>query len=160
MTILKKWHMGFIGLGILSIGYGLFLTTRQYQPTRSPFYDYTVSLVNEYRRDSGLQPLTQVDELERSAYKKTIDMMKNDYFAHDRPDGTEFSAVIYQYNPNAERVGENLARCYEDEKATLEAWKKSEAHNKNMLDDWRYIGSYSDYNTKDECYYTVNHFSK
>ena len=94
-----------------------------------------IALVNNSRKSAGLSDLSENSFLSRAARAKADDMLKNDYFAHTSPDGTEpwhwFKKSGYEYK----FAGENLAINFNDSREQHKAWMKSETHKKNILSD-------------------------
>jgi uncharacterized protein YkwD len=90
-------------------------------------------LVNIERKESGLSELTLDSRLTSAAEKKAQDMLQNNYWAHQSPDGVqpwffiEGSGYDYQY------AGENLARGYTTNRGVVTGWMNSESHKKNIL---------------------------
>lgn len=116
-------------------------------------------LVNKERISVGVKPLSMVGELTKSSIAKANDLIKNKYWDHNRPDGAKFSKVIFQYLPDAIKVGENLAKCYDSLDAEFNALKNSPEHYKNMIDkDYQLYGDASI--EENNCIYTVQHFAQ
>lgn len=110
--------------------------------------------INEIREDAGLPPLKEDSRLDASAEEKAKDLVTNNYWSHDRPNGEKFSKVIFKHI-DASAVGENLAKCYDD---PIQAWVDSPTHYKNIIGNWKYWG-YGEYSSGD-CKYIVNHFAR
>lgn len=116
-------------------------------------------LVNKERASVGVKPLTMVSELTESAFVKANDLIDNDYWNHDRPDGVKFSDVIFKYLPDATKVGENLTKCYDSVDSEFVALKNSTSHYENMIDkDYQLYGDATIIDNK--CKYTVQHFAQ
>ena len=110
--------------------------------------------INEIREDAGKPPLVEDSRLDTSAKEKAKDLVTNNYWSHDRPDGEKFSKVIFKHI-DANAVGENLAKCYDD---PIQAWVDSPSHYKNIIGNWKYWG-YGEFSSSD-CKYIVNHFAR
>jgi len=91
-------------------------------------------LINDYRRQNGLESLSLSPTLTLASHEHSLDMAAYDYFSHDSLDGRTLAdrvldaGYIYQ-TP----VGENLAAGYPTAIEAFEAWKASPDHNVNML---------------------------
>ncbi len=92
-----------------------------------------LNLLNENRQSLGLNPLTESEKLNQAAMAKAQDMVKNDYFAHESPQGITpwfwFKQVGYTYK----YAGENLAVGFVDSKVVYDAWFNSPSHKANLL---------------------------
>lgn len=110
-----------------------------YFPKNSFFADITknslITFANNSREGSGLQPLTENPVLDRAAYMKAQDMLKNEYFAHSSPSGLNpwywFKLSGYNYR----FAGENLAIGFLDSGEVHEAWLDSPSHKANILNN-------------------------
>lgn len=92
-----------------------------------------LELTNAKRLQAGRQPLSINSKLNESARLKAEDMIKNSYWAHDSPDGTEpwvfFDRARYSYS----WAGENLAKGYNTGNEMVAGWMISPAHKENLL---------------------------
>lgn len=97
--------------------------------------DQIVSLTNQKRSEIGVGSLTYSDTLSEAARQKGEDMLRQGYWAHVAPDGTEpwdfFANVGYAYR----YAGENLARDFSNPTSAVEAWMASTSHRENLLSD-------------------------
>lgn len=98
------------------------------------------NMTNQYRASKGLNRLSWNDTLAYTARIKAQDICDNNYWSHTRPDGEEFHVLIGKSYPY-ERAGENLARGFQTDQATMQGWKNSPSHNSNMLDSWQHLGT-------------------
>lgn len=116
----------------LSLVLAVFLLTSLYlqglPPSPPPHKPNIWELVNAYRRDQGLHPLIPDQQLVASAKAKCDHMQAHNYWSHDAPD-RQWQTFL----PRRPIVGENLAKNYPDDQATVEGWKNSPAHNDNLL---------------------------
>ncbi|MGQ9479256.1 MAG: CAP domain-containing protein [Thermoproteota archaeon] len=91
-------------------------------------------LINQYRQQNGLQPLSVSNALTIAAQDHSEDMANRNYFSHTTPEGKTFVDRIreagYTYNTC---LGENIAAGYPTAQNVFEAWKNSPGHNGNML---------------------------
>ncbi len=94
-----------------------------------------LGLINAYRHDNSLGPLSLSDNLNRSAAWKAQDMADNDYFAHnDDPISRTWVERIRACGYTANTyLGENLAAGNQSAADAFNQWKNSPAHNDNML---------------------------
>ncbi|HOY56253.1 MAG TPA: CAP domain-containing protein [bacterium] len=92
-----------------------------------------VELTNKARVEYNLPVLKMSDVLNQAAQKKAQDMILNDYFAHNSPQGINpwhwFKEVGYNYT----YAGENLAMNFVDAENALQAWLDSPSHRENLL---------------------------
>lgn len=100
-----------------------------------------LAYTNTERSDRGEAPLTMNTELSRAAELKVQNMFKDQYWAHNAPDGTTpwhwFGAVGYDYS----EAGENLAKNFTTDDSTVAAWMASPTHRANILNgDYRDAG--------------------
>ncbi len=93
-----------------------------------------VTLINDYRAQSGLGPLSIDWELQASADFMSKDMGEKAYFSHNEPSGRNpwdrMCAFGYCYNTYK---GENIAAGYTTAQQVFTAWQNSPGHNSNML---------------------------
>lgn len=92
-----------------------------------------VNFTNQKRVESGLTPLKINYSLESSAITKANDMLANNYWAHNSPQGktpwTFIRGAGYKYI----FAGENLAEGYSSTEAVIAAWMASPSHRANIL---------------------------
>lgn len=115
-----------------------------YKPTESNLSGiYSSSLINttelkdliNYDRNLiGLAPLKVNKQLNNSATAKCTDMVVENYFGHNSPDGSPFYKIIEgsglrQYTS----LGENLAIGQSDAASVNLDWMNSEGHRDNIL---------------------------
>jgi len=107
-----------------------------------------LQLINDYREDNGVGPLTLSDTLAVSAERHSQDMARYHFFAHNTASSSYYSrgswpwdrmsAEGYDYNTFK---GENIAVGYESAEQSFAAWRNSPSHNAAMLDEkYRVIG--------------------
>ncbi|HZP56342.1 MAG TPA: CAP domain-containing protein [Dehalococcoidia bacterium] len=92
-----------------------------------------LTLINNYRVQNGLAPLTLSYGLSRASAWKSKDMAANRYFAHDDLTRTWVDRIRdcgYGYNT---WLGENIAAGYTTAQQAFDAWRNSPGHNANML---------------------------
>lgn len=91
------------------------------------------SLVNDQRSKVGIAPLESSSSLRESACAKAEDMLKLDYWAHRRPDGSGkagdfMDAAGFSWG----RAGENLY-YFSGTPDPVAGWMSSDGHRANML---------------------------
>ncbi|MBU0974578.1 CAP domain-containing protein [Patescibacteria group bacterium] len=93
------------------------------------------SLINSYRKENKLSPLQINQSLEISAKRKVADMIENNYFKHEDEDNIEswylFKTAGYEYKTS----GENLSSGANTPWKVFDAWKNSEKHNAQLLNN-------------------------
>lgn len=108
-----------------------------YLPKTVFFADVTKSILfnvtNQEREALGFNALTENPKLNEAAYQKAQDMLRNDYFSHQSPDGLTpwywFKQADYVYRA----AGENLAIGFLDSEEVVRAWLESPSHRSNLL---------------------------
>jgi len=93
-------------------------------------------LVNRKRSANGLKALRLDRKLQRAAGRHARDMVKHDYFAHQRDGGPDLSERLDRAGWNGEAWGETIAYgCGSSgsPKATLKGWMNSPPHRAILL---------------------------
>ncbi|PFG75174.1 CAP domain-containing protein [Tepidiforma thermophila] len=93
-----------------------------------------LALINQYRAQNGLGPLTISTNLNRAAAWMVEDMATKGYFSHtDSLGRSPYQRAIDCGYPSG--AGENLAAgsSWSTAQAAFEAWRNSPGHNQNML---------------------------
>ena len=101
-----------------------------------------VNLLNKNRQDVSLKPLAQNNALDQAAFMKAQDMVQNNYFAHQSPQGVTpwfwFAKAGYRYK----YAGENLAVGFIDSSEIFNAWFNSPSHKANLLNpNYKEVGT-------------------
>lgn len=91
------------------------------------------SLTNEKRSEFDLATLKTNPQLEQAAKLKAEDMARRGYFAHQSPEGRDFTYFLNQVGYDYEYAGENLAINFEDSSEVVNAWMQSPGHRENIL---------------------------
>jgi uncharacterized protein YkwD len=91
-----------------------------------------LTLINNYRQQNGVGPLTPSPTLDRAALWKSSDMAQNDYFSHDDP-GRGWLQRLLDCGYPSTNDGEDLAAGNSDAQHTFEQWRTSPPHNANLL---------------------------
>lgn len=114
--------------------------------------------INSYRIENKVNPL-KLDKVHRElALMRNIDNTEVDSISHEG-----FATVhnILIEGKGLKRAGENLGYKYTKIETVLEAWKKSEDHNRNMLNpNWIYSGLSIYFDEKEKVNYYCQLFSK
>ncbi|MFA6254636.1 MAG: CAP domain-containing protein [Patescibacteria group bacterium] len=92
-----------------------------------------INLVNESRKEAGIEPLVSDTFLEKFAQAKGQDMINRDYFAHDTPEGKKPWQWIDRGEYDYVYAGENLAMDFKTAETVHEAFMKSPSHRRNIL---------------------------
>ena len=93
-------------------------------------------LVNRKRADHGLKALRLDRKLQRAAGRHARDMVRHDYFAHQRDGGPDLTTRLDRVGWNGEAWGETIAYgCGRSgsPKATLRGWMNSPPHREIIL---------------------------
>jgi uncharacterized protein YkwD len=108
-------------------------------PTKAPlvaaaFVERVLELTNEERAKYNLKPLKLQPNLTDAAMWKAKDMATKGYFAHEDPDGRDFSDRINSFGYKAWGfVGENIAAGQITPEEVVKSWMESPGHRKNIL---------------------------
>lgn len=99
-----------------------------------------LNLVNNARREAGLNELKVDNQMMNVARLKSRDMEDNDYFAHTSPTyGTPFQ-MLTNFGVSYKTAGENIAGHSTAENA-FNAWMNSAGHKANILNsNYNYTG--------------------
>jgi uncharacterized protein YkwD len=102
--------------------------------------------VNAYRDEQGLDGLEYNEDLADVARAHSEDMLENDYFDHDSPDGTGPGERLDEAGLDCNAWGENIAwESSQDVSegdadsiadSTVEGWINSEGHRQNLLGNY------------------------
>lgn len=120
---------------------GLVLAAGLFVPAVSPALAYSpddqewafLDLINAYRAENGLGPLSMQDELGEAADYHSFDMGANGYFAHTLADGTSAGQNIANHGYSGDTWGENIAAGMETAAEAMQSWQNSPEHNAQML---------------------------
>src|SRR3954467_13805002 len=92
-----------------------------------------VDLLNAYRGELGLAPVTLNAELGAAAEYHSADMANNNYFDHYLFDGTDAGTNIQNFGYSGFPYAENIAAGMETAQEVLTAWQNSPEHNATMI---------------------------
>lgn len=125
-------------------------------PQAKPLEIEVLELINEYRINSGLNPLNNNNTVKAVAYTHSDYMREVDNVSHDNFYARKQSL---QNNQNAQIVTENVAFGYTSAESLVNAWLNSPSHRSNIE------GSYTDFDisaeqNEDGDWYYTNIFIK
>ena len=92
-----------------------------------------LTLTNQVREKNGLSVLSMDSELSIAAQNKASDMLSQNYWAHNAPDGKTPWVFIKAAGYNYVYAGENLARGFDNTDSVVNAWMASPTHRANVL---------------------------
>ncbi|MFH1401911.1 MAG: CAP domain-containing protein [Parcubacteria group bacterium] len=119
---------------------------------------------NAKRAQNGLPALKESLNLDASAEAKVLDMFKNQYFAHESPDGVGVGDLAGNAGYDFLIIGENLALGnFENDQALVQAWMDSPGHRANILNaNYQEIGVFVQKGTFEGkiTWLAVQHFGK
>lgn len=106
----------------------------------SPEEQEVLDLINQYRKQNGLEALKPLAKLQQTAKLKAKDLVDNEYFSHNSKQlGTPFE-MLKANQVDYDIAGENLAGNITPEKA-VESWINSKTHKENILEEkFNYTG--------------------
>jgi uncharacterized protein YkwD len=135
MLIFFKTHRLAISNGV-KLGLLLFFVvfTASASAYNSPLTTNKVlSLINQDRRDHGLNSLELSPTLNLAASAKAYDMLAQNYFSHIGPDGSKPWRWFKNLGYNYIYAGENLAAGYTNAEELENSLMLSEKHRANIL---------------------------
>jgi uncharacterized protein YkwD len=97
----------------------------------SSFANQVLKLVNAERAKGGVSALTMSSQLTAPANKRAKEIEQK--FSHTRPNGTQWSTVLDEFNVSVSAAGENLAYNYNTPEAVVEGWMNSPGHRANIM---------------------------
>jgi hypothetical protein len=92
-----------------------------------------VDLLNAYRGELGLAPVTLNSELGAAAEYHSADMATNNYFSHTLFDGTDAGQNIQNFGYTGFPYAENIAAGMETAQEVMIGWQNSPEHNATMI---------------------------
>jgi len=110
-----------------------------------------LALINDFRAENGVGPLTLSPTLTAAADFHSQDMANRNYFSHDLPGIGTWSQNISNYGYGGGTRAENIAAGYSDAARTVDGWINSPGHRTNMLNpNLHAIGIASAYNANSQ----------
>ncbi len=95
---------------------------------------YLVEQANKERLAQGLTPLKYNKKLERAAFLKAENMLKEQYWSHYGPHKESPWQFILQTGYSYQVAGENLAKGFSEAQSVHDAWMASPTHRANIMD--------------------------
>jgi len=95
--------------------------------------DEVVSATNRERIAYGLPPLVYSDTLADAARRKALNMLEENYWAHNSPSGKNPWIWFQQVGYNYLYAGENLAKDFGSTDRMIAAWMSSPTHKANIV---------------------------
>lgn len=92
-----------------------------------------LALLNDYRADNGLGPVTPCTSLSRAAQGHSEDMRDQNYFSHTGLDGSSPWQRAAEACYESGAGGEIIAAGYQTPEAVFAGWQNSPGHNAIML---------------------------
>jgi len=89
---------------------------------------------NSERINAGLSPLKENAQLDVTASLKCTDLVKTNYWSHDRPDGTRSFTLLNDNKVEYTKAGENLGYGINTARDVVNRWMNSKTHRDNILD--------------------------
>lgn len=89
---------------------------------------------NGERGRNGVSPLKLNSKLYAAAQAKADDMAAKNYWSHYTPTGEAPWVFVAAQDYDYQKLGENLATGFLNEKGTINGWMASEGHRRNLLD--------------------------
>lgn len=104
--------------------------------------DYAISMninrlldeTNGERTRHGASPLRLNAKLYAAAQAKADDMAAKNYWSHYTPSGEAPWVFVINQDYDYQKLGENLATGFLNEKGTINGWMASQGHRRNLLD--------------------------
>lgn len=90
-------------------------------------------LINQYRREKGLQPLRLNPELSQAATRHSQDLADNDRISHYGSDGSDTWDRVKRSGYVARLTAENVGTGQLSIDEVFRGWQKSDVHNANLL---------------------------
>lgn len=113
--------------------------------------DEVLKLVNEYRSEKGLKPLTKNSTAEELAIGHTRYMISKKDISHDNFNSR---GDVLNEKENAVSTAENVASSYPDAKSVVDGWIASDGHRQNIEGDYTHTGIAAIKDENGKYYYT------
>lgn len=102
--------------------------------------DVMLKDTNDYRGRSNLPTLKLNDALSRAAQAKADQMIAQNYWSHEAPDGTTPWSFFHKVGYDYSMAGENLAYGFATSDQVITAWMNSAEHRENILGNYQDVG--------------------
>ena len=120
-------------------------------PNEISVADEVFKLVNEYRSEKGLKPLTRNSTAEELAIDHTRYMISKKDISHDNFNDR---GDVLNEKENAVSTAENVASFYPDAKSVVAGWINSDGHRQNIEGDYTHTGVAAIKDESGKYYYT------
>ena len=139
-----RWRSALAFLAVLTLVAAVLVSATPARPAAAldAEEEAFLALINSYRADNGLGPLSLNSQLDSDAVWMSQDMAAHNYFSHSDSLGRDpFQRMAdFGYTYNTWR-GENLAAGVQAAQAAFDLFKGSPGHNANMLNsNFKVIG--------------------
>ena len=94
----------------------------------------SVHVVNDFRTQQGLTPLSHSRKLERAAHRHARDMARRGFFSHKGSNGSNVAQRVRATGYDYCFVAENIAMGHQSLGEVMQAWVTSKGHRKNIMD--------------------------
>ncbi|MBE6771557.1 MAG: CAP domain-containing protein [Ruminococcaceae bacterium] len=101
--------------------------------TYSDEISLVLDIINGYRKEQNIAPLTLSNELTEIACARAEEIAWSGEHSHRRPNGTMFSTLLKSAGISDGIVGENIGWGYETAESVCIAWRNSESHYDNIM---------------------------
>lgn len=119
-----------VKVGLLAILFSVYPNLARLDTNvRSEIY----TLINNYRSEQSVAPLTVNTYLEQAAMQKASDMLANNYFSHYGANGKKPWEWLDKDQYSFVAMGENLAMDFLTAGSVFKAFQISPAHDRNLL---------------------------
>lgn len=109
--------------------------------------DKILELVNEERKNAGIEPLKLDGTLAKAAQVRAEEITQK--WGHTRPDGQDPRTAVYEIDKTykTKSISENISSWYSPETVVYGWMNSTKGHKENMLNSkWKYAGvGYEDY---------------
>lgn len=92
-----------------------------------------IALMNEYRVEKGLAPLSEEAHLVAAARDRMRHMEELGYWSHNAPDGMSPFVWIMARDYAYRAAAENLASGFETARLLVDSWMESPGHRANIM---------------------------
>lgn len=110
-----------------------------------------LDLINAYRVEQGLTPLSIIEHISYKSNEHNVYMVEVDQVNHDGFEERKNNLVQVL---GAYRVGENVAYGYSTPESVVDAWIASSTHKENILGNFSHFGISITKDTNGRRYYT------
>jgi uncharacterized protein YkwD len=110
-------------------------------PPNEITHDTVLALMNQYRAEDGLPPLSEEPRLVLAAEDRMRDMEELAYWSHESPDGRSPFVWLHSRGYLYTFAAENLAAGFETAPVLVSSWMESPGHRANIMSrDYEHCG--------------------